>query len=145
MDANDVKVSMPNDPRAVPLIADKPITKPSGGPNPVAIFIGWVLKLCLGWPLLFTFECIAFIITFQWVKAIAYLFSGKMRSVPVNDEPSHRWNVIAAKSGLASTPFEGVNTIYGLSKRAFSLHADTLCMGTREFKGQYDAKRKVRI
>eukprot|EP00518_Triparma_eleuthera_P004587 CAMPEP_0182457702 /NCGR_PEP_ID=MMETSP1319-20130603/3210_1 /TAXON_ID=172717 /ORGANISM="Bolidomonas pacifica, Strain RCC208" /LENGTH=760 /DNA_ID=CAMNT_0024656227 /DNA_START=42 /DNA_END=2324 /DNA_ORIENTATION=+ len=143
MDAKDVKVDIPNDPKAEPLIASGP--KSSSGPSPAATAITFVLTLPLklvGLTLLLTFELVAFLLTFQWVKALNHAFSGGTRSVPVNDEPSHRWNVTAAKKGLAVTPFEGVHTIYALSKRSFEKYADNKCMGTREFKGQYDAKRK---
>ena len=94
MDAKDVKVSVPKDPKAEPLIADGPTA--SSGPSPAVTAITYVLTLPLkfvGLTLLLTFELIAFLLTFQWAKALMFAFSCGTRSVPVNDEPSHRWVV----------------------------------------------------
>ncbi|GMH83283.1 hypothetical protein TL16_g09542 [Triparma laevis f. inornata] len=143
--ASDIKINIPDDPKKEPLIADGDISAPSG-PNPVvaaiSALLGFLLKLPF-WILLFSLDFVGTIITFGWVNAIIYqIGKGKTRSVPVNDEVSHRWNVKAAKNGLAETPFEGIHTIYALAKRSFETYPDVRCMGTREFLGQHSVKQK---
>ena len=58
-----------------------------------------------------------------------------LRSVPVNDAiPSHRVDP-RYKGALATTPREGVATLYDLAKDAFARYGSRHCMGTRDFKG----------
>ena len=82
------------------------------------------------------------LITFGWVGAVKKLFSGKkLRSVPVADDETHR--VLPAYKGkLATTPQEGVSTLYDLSKAAFETYAEKKAMATREYLGQHSPKVK---
>jgi long-chain acyl-CoA synthetase len=68
-----------------------------------------------------------------------------MRSVPKEDDESHRWSSSSAKSGkLSVSPFDNVKTIYDLSKRAFEEFADKPCMGTRTYLGMKSVKPPVK-
>ena len=64
-----------------------------------------------------------------------------MRSVPVGDEESYRVQP-AFKGNLATSPHEGVATLYELSADSFSRFADRNCMATREYLGWYKPKVK---
>mmetsp|Transcript_1425 Transcript_1425/g.2496 ORF Transcript_1425/g.2496 Transcript_1425/m.2496 type:complete len:766 (-) Transcript_1425:115-2412(-) len=143
--SSDIKINIPEDPKKEPLIADSSTQAPKG-PNPAVAAITGLLGLLIKlpfWILLFSLDFVGTIITFGWVNALIYQISkGKVRAVPVNDEVSHRWNVKAAKEGLATTPFEGIHTIYALAKRSFETYPEVRCMGTREFLGQHNAKQK---
>lgn len=64
-----------------------------------------------------------------------------MRSVPVDEDESHRMNA-RHKDKLLDTPFEGIQTLYELQRRSFNLYPSARCMGTREYLGPLDAKVK---
>jgi long-chain acyl-CoA synthetase len=64
-----------------------------------------------------------------------------MRSVPVNNDESHRVDP-RFKNKLASQPHPGVETLYDLAKDAFKRYGARNCMGTREFLGWKNPKVK---
>jgi len=57
-----------------------------------------------------------------------------MRSVPVNDDESHRVDP-RFKGNLATAPREGIETLYDLARDAFKRYGSRNCMGTRKFLG----------
>eukprot|EP00980_Cylindrotheca_fusiformis_P001680 scaffold381_cov138-Cylindrotheca_fusiformis.AAC.16 len=64
-----------------------------------------------------------------------------IRSVPVNDDPSHRVQP-DFKGNLATRPSNGATTIYELAKRAFDEHGGKVSMRQREFVGWKSKKVK---
>lgn len=134
----DVAVTV-NDPKAEPLLSE------SSAPSEPSEFVEFLksipympLKL-VGLTIIFTFELVLHILTFQWLRAIIFFFKtmGK-RSVPVPEGEGvhHRWSPVSqAKGELVSTPFDGTTTMYDLSKRAFGLYAENRCMGVRTYLG----------
>jgi len=97
--------------------------------------------------LLIAIDFSLWILTFGWIKFLKHqLTKGKVRSVPVSSDPSHRWSTKCAASGTMSvTPFDAepeINTIYAMTKRAVDLYGEKKCMGTRTFLGQKNEKQK---
>eukprot|EP00522_Entomoneis_paludosa_P008779 CAMPEP_0172447754 /NCGR_PEP_ID=MMETSP1065-20121228/6982_1 /TAXON_ID=265537 /ORGANISM="Amphiprora paludosa, Strain CCMP125" /LENGTH=724 /DNA_ID=CAMNT_0013199121 /DNA_START=71 /DNA_END=2245 /DNA_ORIENTATION=- len=85
--------------------------------------------------LLITIDFAITLLTFGWIGIIANLFKTEpVRSVPVGDDFSHRVHPDYT-NGLATTPREGVATLYDLAKDAFQRYGGRDCMGTREFLG----------
>lgn len=83
--------------------------------------------------LLIAIDLLITIVTFGWVGAVVKLFTPEpKRSVPVADDKAHRVDP-RFKEALASSPREGVETMYDLAKDAFERYADRPCMGQREF------------
>jgi long-chain acyl-CoA synthetase len=76
------------------------------------------------------------IVTFGWIGALEkkLFYKEPLRSVPVNDDPSHRVDP-TYKGALAETPRRGVATLYDLTKDAFSRYGSRNCMGSRTFLG----------
>jgi len=92
--------------------------------------------------LLVVIDCMITFVTFGWLGAVKKLLAGKkLRTVPVNDDPSHRV-MPEFKEKLAVTPVEGAFTLYDLTKLAFDAHGDRRCMGIREFQGMHSPKVK---
>lgn len=84
------------------------------------------------------------ILTFGWIKPLLKLFAKTpMRSLPVNEDPSHRVHA-QYKDNLVTTPPQGQTTLYELSKSAFSQFATKKCMGTREYLGMHSLKPPVK-
>jgi long-chain acyl-CoA synthetase len=82
------------------------------------------------------------LLTFGWLNALKRMLRKQpMRSVPVNNEESHRMNA-RHKDKLLATPFEGITTLFELQRRSFNLYPSARCMGTREYLGQLNAKVK---
>lgn len=82
------------------------------------------------------------LITFGWVGAVKKLLSGKkLKTVPVNDDPSHRV-IPEYKEKLAITPVDGAYTLYDLTSGNFEKYASNPCMGTREYLGMHSPKVK---
>lgn len=92
--------------------------------------------------LLVAIDCMVTLVTFGWLGAVKKLLGGKkMRSVPVNDDPTHRV-MPEFKGKLAVTPVEGAFTLYDLTKIAFETNGDRQCMGIREYQGMHAPKVK---
>jgi len=64
-----------------------------------------------------------------------------MRSSPVNGEESHRV-AVGFEKGLATTPREGIATLYDLLSDSYRRYADRKCMGSRQFIGWKSKKVK---
>lgn len=93
--------------------------------------------------ILLAINFIVFIATGQFIPMIKTMMnSGKLRSVPVDGDESHRQTPEAAANGLAQHPAKGVHTIYEWSNRAFSLYENKQCMGTREYIRQQSVRVK---
>ena len=75
---------------------------------------------------------------------LAKLKPSSLRSVPVNDDPSHRIRTEGKDSGVMSTPKNGENTLYEISSNAFRRFADLKCMGTRKYLGMKSVKPPVK-
>ena len=74
-------------------------------------------------------------LTFGWVGAVKFALTPEpLRTVPVADDEAHRVDP-NFKGNLASTPRDGVATLYDLAKDAFNRYSDRQCMGVREFLG----------
>lgn len=88
-----------------------------------------------------TFEQITFV-SFRWIKALQSYFTGTpLRTCAVNEEPFHRRDV-RYRNGLATTPRQGIATLYDVVKDAARRYGDRPCMATREFKGWKTPKIK---
>mmetsp|Transcript_6473 Transcript_6473/g.16585 ORF Transcript_6473/g.16585 Transcript_6473/m.16585 type:complete len:725 (-) Transcript_6473:151-2325(-) len=75
------------------------------------------------------------LLTFGWVGIISNLFKSEpLRSVPVANDESHRVHP-DFKGHLATTPRDGVATLYDLAKDAFQRYGNRNCMGSRKFLG----------
>ena len=137
----DVKVTI-----NAPLVSSAPLSLPS----PTALFLKSLLFLpfkLLGLTIFLTFELVLHILTFQWLKAIIFAFKtmGKRTVAKSGGEGEHhRVNPLFVANGnqCLTTPFEGVTTMYDLSKRSFDMYAGNNCMGTRKYIGQKTAKVK---
>jgi long-chain acyl-CoA synthetase len=95
--------------------------------------------------LLIAIDVIVFIVTLGWIPLLQKKLAGnskKLRSVPIGGEESYRQSVFSDKSGLVTTPFEGVESLYGLAARAFARYGDNKCMGTRQFLRDKTARVK---
>ncbi|KAL7561234.1 hypothetical protein ACA910_004155 [Epithemia clementina (nom. ined.)] len=85
--------------------------------------------------LLIAIDLLLTLLTFGWIGALKKAFTPEpVRSVPVGDDPSHRVHA-DFKGNLATTPREGVATLYDLAKDAFQKYGGRNCMGTRKFLG----------
>jgi long-chain acyl-CoA synthetase len=75
------------------------------------------------------------LITFGWVGALKFALTPEpLRTVPVADDEAHRVDP-NFKGKLASTPRDGVATLYDLAKDSFNRYSARPCMGVREFLG----------
>lgn len=82
------------------------------------------------------------LVTFGWVGAVQKALTPEpLRTVPVDGDEAHRVDP-RYKGKLLTTPREGVETLYDLSKDAFARYGSRQCMGVREFLGQKSAKVK---
>lgn len=93
--------------------------------------------------LLIGLDFMIMLVTFGWIGALKKLFTKEpTRSVPVNeDKPWHRVHA-QFKDQLIDSPYDGVNTLYDLSKRSFEMHPTVKCMGSRKYLGQLNSKVK---
>mmetsp|Transcript_20867 Transcript_20867/g.30062 ORF Transcript_20867/g.30062 Transcript_20867/m.30062 type:complete len:722 (+) Transcript_20867:37-2202(+) len=75
------------------------------------------------------------LLTFGWLGAIKKATESEpLRSVPVADDESHRVHC-DFKGKLATTPRDGVETLYDLARESFSRYSTRPCLGVREFLG----------
>jgi long-chain acyl-CoA synthetase len=76
------------------------------------------------------------IVTLGWIQAVKKKLFCKepLRSVPVNDDPSHRVDPVY-RGALIETPRRGVATLYDLAKDSFSRYGSRTCMMSRVFLG----------
>lgn len=93
--------------------------------------------------LLIAIDLLITLVTFGWVNALKKALESKpLRSVPVEDDESHRVDP-RFKGKLVTTPFENVSpTLHHLASKAFSQNGSRRCMGTREFLGWKSPKVK---
>jgi long-chain acyl-CoA synthetase len=75
------------------------------------------------------------LITFGWIGAIKHALSAEpLRTVPVEDDEAHRVDP-RFKGNLATTPREGLNTLYDIAKDSFARYSSRPCLGVRTFLG----------
>jgi hypothetical protein len=85
--------------------------------------------------LLIALDLLITLLTFGWIGIITKAMAPEpVRSVPVGNDPSHRVHP-DFKGKLATTPREGIATLYDLVWDAFSRYGGRDCMGSRQFLG----------
>jgi len=91
--------------------------------------------------LLISIDLLITLVTFGWVKALLKrLDSGKVLSVPVGDDESHRVQT-GYKGNLLKTPANGAKTLFESSQMSFQENGASQCMGTRRFLGWKEPKK----
>lgn len=86
--------------------------------------------------LIFLLDFLVWLVTGMWVPLLIKKFQGiPERTVPVKDDPSHRFPAFCRDNGLVTTPTKGVKSVSEFANQSFERFADKNCMGTREYLG----------